>query len=700
MGKLRFTFTNILLIIGVFASVLLFENLSFFAPNPENPLMSFGLDNSYFFIIFAIAMISFIALIVYDAIFNKNKVNVLVLVPVLIGLAAVLVGVWLFDGMSFVTIEPVPDLVIDSWNKIRHTLTLITYALAIYAIFTYFVNNNPSTKRLGYIFAAVIVFCLVISVYSVITEYSKYEFIANRFVDHTPQEEEIKSIFLNTNMFSGMLLMGVASSIALNYFKKNPLSYIGIFGLTIIQVFVNSISGSILTITLVAMYLLVEIIINFKKKTKRAFLELSIYVTLLVGITILFCLTQYFEIPVISNFCRFLYSTLSKGDFAKLSNRTLIWGKVGEFEANDPLHMILGYGLNNTGRIIGGIAYNTHSAVETNFSLSAHSGFVQLFVDFGIVGLAIYLFFIVTYFYCLIRLFRRHARFSLIFLIIGMTYFGYAISESIIAFYPSAQGMLVGILFYLPVINKYRHLKHQEVAKDVVNNNSPYHLLTPELTVRALARVFIALIVVTISFFAIDLYREDLNVRTLLLQVLSGLIILLLSVPYVCGLWSKTRSSKVFAINALISSLMVALPIAIINLLPLMGVKLIANFEWMSIAIAGLICAGLVSFYSVKYQGTVKLYLNTFIGFKTALGSILMSALFTLSLYFVKDYLILNSPLTVILIVISNALIYGVSTLIIPFKDIKEIVNYNAAIDLNYMKKHVIRDRLEEANEI
>ena len=204
----------------------------------------------------------------------------------------------------------------------------------------------------------------------------------------------------------------------------------------------------------------------------------------------------------------------------------------------------------------------------------------------------------------------------------------------------------------------------------------------------------------TISFFTIDKYREDLNVRTLLLQVITGLIILLLSAPYVCGLWSKARSSKVFAINALISSLMVALPIVIINLLPLMGVKLIANFEWMSIAIAGLICAGLVSFYSIKYQGTVKLYLNTFIGFKTALGSILMSALFTLSLYFVKDYLILNSPLTVILIVISNTLIYGVSTLIIPFKDIKEIVDYNAAIDLNYMKRHVIRDRLEEANEI
>ena len=94
------------------------------------------------------------------------------------------------------------------------------------------------------------------------------------------------------------------------------------------------------------------------------------------------------------------------------------------------------------------------------------------------------------------------------------------------------------------------------------------------------------------------------------------------------------------------------------------------------------------------------MYLNTFIGFKTSLGSILMSALFTLSLYFVKDYLILNSPLTVILIVISNTLIYGVSTLIVPFKDIKEIVGYNAAIDLNYMKRHVIRDRLEEANEI
>lgn len=701
MGKLRFTFTNIFFLTGVVASVLLFENLSFFAPNDANPLMTLGMDNSYFFLTFAIAIISYAALIIYEAIYNKPKINLKILIPIATLFVSVTIGVILFDGMSFNTVTPVPDLVVDGWNKTRHILTLLTYGLTLYCLFTYFNKNNPSLKRLKYIFAAVVLFVLGITIYSVIKEYSVYEYIANRKITEPSKFSLIKSIFMNANMYSGMLLMGIASAIGLNYFKKNPLSYIAIIGFSIIQIFVNSISGVIISLTLVVVYFAIEIFNNFKDKKKYAYLSLFAYVVPLVTLVILFCLAQGYEIPVLSNFCRFMYGALSNSDFKTITQRTITWGKCGEFVATHPLQLIFGLGLNNTNRVIGGLVYDTHKTVIKNYTLSAHNGFVQLLMDFGIVGLLVFAFLVGYYFYMIIRLMKKHYRFALVFLIIGLAYFGYAIGESIIAFIPSAQGILIGILFYMPVFNKYKHLKNTEIVNDVIDFNKEIKLLSPELVVKYVTRFFLSLTLAVSSLFFLVEYVTNKTYNTALISAFVACLIALFTVPYIAGLLAKKGDFKYFATRMMIFTAIYIVPSLVFSLLMLIpSISLVPGFEWIIFVIFILTSGACILLYSQRYQGSFALYFNIIKTFKMIWPTLVIEGGLFILLICVRQFIIAFSPLTIILLIALFLVIFNATNLISKDPDLKAIVEFNRNIDLFYLKHNVIRDRLEEPYEI
>ena len=694
MSKLKFTFPNILFLIGLVASILLFENLSFLISPRNLALFQFGMEDSYFFLTFSIAVLSYLTMIIWDSAINHARPNVIAMFMCVAGFICAAIGVMSFDGMTF---ESTPALVIDSWDKTKHILILLSFALTIYSIFTHWNRNNPSIRRLRYVFIGVILFCIAISIFSVIAEFHYYELTPNAYL--YPDEKIghfIKSIFLNSNMFAGMLLMGVASCIALNYFKKNVLSYIGIFGLSIIQAFVCSLAAVSITFTMVALYFAVEIFNNFKKKKKSAFFWLIFYLTILITLVILFSICQTVEIPFVSNFTRFLFKELSEANYMTLTNRTAIWSKIGEFMASDTKHLILGYGLIHSNQIIGGITFGTLSDVN----LSAHNGFVQLFFDFGIAGLVFYGVMLFFYFRCLFKLFKNHTRFALIFLLIGLAYFSYAITESIIAFFPSTQGMLIAILFFLPVFNKYRHLKKPEVVNSLIEEEE-VKLISPELMVRNMSRLFLFLVSIPIMFVVIDLYR----IHTVLYHYILNAIVVLgiswLFVPYLFGLWAKKGSLAIFVKNVLIFGIIAFTLIGgVSSLLFIPNLPLPSNFEWFIFASVAFIYVASTIIYSFIYGFSFKLYLNTFVAFKTSLGSVLFEVGFILGVFYLQNYFQLIAPLTVALLIVLNFVIFHAGTFLVPFKDIRTIMSFNNSFDRAAMKKCVIKDRLEEPYEI
>ena len=134
----------------------------------------------------------------------------------------------------------------------------------------------------------------------------------------------------------------------------------------------------------------------------------------------------------------------------------------------------------------------------------------------------------------------------------GIGYFAVGFTETISAFYPSAQGLLLGVMFYLPAMNKWMHFKKQEVGDYVIEKNSPPRLLKPSLMVKFAAMTIFALMSMASILLALDKVRANSRFYYLLLDIDVLLAMAFFTVPYLCGLWSKDGKIGKFILSFLI----------------------------------------------------------------------------------------------------------------------------------------------------
>lgn len=657
--------------------------------------MTNNLDDSYFYMFFTIGLFSYLALTIYESILNRTKPNYLVLGACMILFASGTLGIWTFPTLTFYS-APMMDL--DSYEKLKQTLSLLLFVYSIYAVIVYFVKNHPSIRRFKYLYIAIIAATYFFIIYSLVVEYDKYEMAVNSVNSIISGQVRITSLFNHCNMFAGFILMGVLASILLNYYKKNVLSYVSMFGFTIIQLFVYSLTSTLLSIAAIIIYFLAEIIFFFKKNLGLSFLKLGILLSICVAVTLTFILCQTYEVNGISSICRFIYFEFSHADFLSLTDRTTIWGAVFKYVFKSPFTALFGYGHSNTFQIIG----SELNLSLNNYRLSCHNGFVQTILDYGFVGFSLLVSFFVYYFYALIRLGRKHRRFVTLFGIAGASYIALGFTESIIAFEAGAQGFLIGAFFFLPVIVKYRHLKNNESIEYLLNRYERVKLVKPELMVRCFSFIMLLAITVISSLFVVDAYRLDMSIMYILLNIIVALIAYLLTFPYLNGLWSKKGSVGKYIAHLLVFVFVNLSVIGAFTTSYLMCKEyLFQGFEWF---IPGSILLTLLLYVlidSIKYRGgTFKLYLNTFIGFKTSLGSLIGISAFTVALQSAQQFMAVNIVVTIILIVAAGFVTYLAFVLLIPFKDTRDILEYMSRYDRVSTKRGVVKDLLEEPYEI
>ena len=690
MGKLKFTFTNILFWIGVIFSVLIFEDISFFKNGNPGDFMNAGLSSEQFFLFFSIATLAYIGLIVYDSTLNKAKLNIPALVILLVFLGCGITGIMLFNGMTFDNGSP--ELIVTDYMKLRHCLSFTLFVISLYCTYYYFVRNHPSLKRHVYIYIVIILLVYFFIIFSLATELNKYIIVAN--VGDGGSRVSIRSLFLNENMFAGFILMGVCAAIALNYFKKNVFSIVTIIGFTVVQIFVCSLTSTAITSAIVFLYFLSEVIFAFKKKKFSAMWRLALFLTVTISLMLIFIMCQKFEVQGLSAFCRYVYREVITANFATVSDRTLIWNNAIIASNRNIFTLLFGYGFKNSHYVIGGML------PAEGFNISCHNGYLQLLVNYGVAGLAVFASFIVFYYYCLIRLMKKHLRFSLIFLIIGIAYHALAVSESLIAFDCSAQGLLIGALFYLPVISKYKHLRKQEVCSYVLETKEKPVLLKPALVTREVSRIFLILLGAASILFAVNAYRNDSLIFYILINIVTMLGIGWLTIPYLCGIWAKSGSRAKFATQLMIFIILMfgvtdgllASYYYVPGILP--------GYQWSFPIALAIIIAGEVIVYGISFKGDYKLYLNTFIAFKNVIGSFIGLAAYGVSLYFVNAYISPIDPITITSLLVLALLIPSLFSFVVPFKDLKESIENTWMFDGFLIKKHIIKDQLEEAYEI
>ena len=362
---------------------------------------------------------------------------------------------------------------------------------------------------------------------------------------------------------------------------------------------------------------------------------------------------------------------------------------------------MFGVGFRNSDSLIGGFWYvNRGVSFNGDITLSAHSGYMQILMNFGLVGVLIYGAFLVYYIYCFIRLVKNHLRFAILYLLIGVSMSVYAITESVIFFNPNTQGILVGIAFYLPMINRWKHIKHHELGDEVLKVEHP-QVMEPTLLCKSIAKIIMSLIAVMASMFVFTRITNNEHYKYLLINILVLLFICLCTLPSIISSLSVKRSRKAFIANTVVNLLLVFGGFTLLTYFYLNKSLAVSNEAiWVYPIILAIVLFGEVVIFSVGKRRTFKDYLTTYVGAtKNSAMGVLGVALIAIITLFVIDKMDTRSLLTYLIYPVIGLVVYYLFSYIVPFKDSKEIVNHYNNLALYSLKKDVLKDRLVTHNE-
>lgn len=688
MGKLKFTLSNILLYVALIATCLILEDVGFLSVNPIGPL-----SKIHFLMYFSIAFSCYLAYFIIEHIKNKVTLDYVLMSILLICFMGGCIAIWQFSGAVLDGVQHFEYSVTNS-DKVIQTLSLAIYLISIYGILFYFSKNHPSIRKIKIIYIIIIIFCLLTTVYSWIKETD--HIIYNLTASNLPSN--VKSIFWNPNMYSLMLLLGIFSCFGLNYYKKNIFSYISMFYLGFFTCVVASLTAIAIMFASLSIYFLIEIIFTIRKHYGRGIALLTLYLTIMCSIVVLLAVGLNYNLGGFSSFLRFLYFNFTSAKFDTLSMRTFTWSSSISYIGEHPLNLIFGFGFKNANHIIGGF-WNAYKGSSIT-TLSAHSGYIQALMNFGVLGITFLFLFVVYYLYCFIRLIKKDARFAFIFLIIGLSLLGYAVMESIMFLATSTLGLLIAAFFYLPMMNKWKHYKHQTLGDDLIEVNKPKPMKS-SLISKSLAKLFMALIAVTVALFTFPLFRENRHAMYFLINIVVLLFICALFVPFIISCIAKNHSRKTSTILSIINFLLVASPVVYLALrFYFYRSWAIKGGEWTLPILVILILVGEAMIFGVAKKMKFKNYLPTLIGMsKNSFMGLLSVGGVVLVTCLISKYLDLVSPISYILFAIMCLIAFYLASYLVPFKDQKEFIkDYNDSL-LYSLKNDVLTDRLGDFNE-
>lgn len=688
MGKLKFTLSNILFWLGLIPTCLILEDVGFLSTNPTG-----SLSEPHFFMLFALAIGCYLSYFLIEHIKNKASLDYVLLTIVLFCFAGGMLAIWSFQGVTLDGIRHY-EYSVTTWDKVMQTFSLMVYVLGIYAVLFYFNKNHPSIRKIKVIYFIIAAICLFATIFSWIKETNKI--LYNLSATGAPLE--IKSIFWNPNMYSLMLLLGVYSCFGLNYYKKHFVNYLLIIYFAFMECVVCSLTGVAVMAASLVVYFLIEIIFVMRRRKGLGIFYLGIYLAVLISFVVLLACSLNYDLGGLSSFFKFLYSNFADAHYGDLSKRTFTWSCSVEYIGNHPFNLMFGFGFKNSNHIIGGF-WNAYKGTPINW-LSAHSGYIQLLMNFGIVGIIGYALFFLYYIYSFSRIFKKDPRFALIYLLIGGALIGYAVMESIIFLAPSSLGFIILAFFYLPMMNKWKHYKHPQLGDDVIEVSKPKSMPSSQIS-KSLAKLFMALIATACAFFIFPKFNSSIRGMYFLVNMIVVLVMSALFVPFIIASISKNHSRKVGAILSTLNFALSSFPIVYLGVRYYLNSSFMSSgAEWLLPVFVFMILVGEALIYGIGKRQKFKDYLSTLVGLSknSFMGLIGAGAIILIS-YFVLDYMDLLSPLTYIIYPFIVIVAFYLTSYLVSFKDQKAYLqSYNESL-LYSMKMDVLKDRLGDYNE-
>ena len=548
MGKLKFTFTNLWFWITLLLVSFLTEDLNFMTDNPKG-----GFDVTTLIVITLACLIclSFFYLIQHKE--NKIKLD-FVLLPafVIVGIAFI-VSIWLNQGQTFAfeNGEGEVTAVITTYDRVKATIILIVFLSFLYAMIFMVNVNNPRSRRYYWLVYAGVLAALISLVYSLITEFNEYKSI---FINDGEIQIVIDSFYGNKNYYGGILFIGFLSCIIANYYKPRCYLYVLMVVFFVAILTCASMLPTIISGVALIIYLFEEIIRFAVKRryVKSGFAVFSLLLTIsLIVILYIGCVKEWKGFNGLNNY---LGDLIKSKDFSTFTGRVKIWVHIAPYLFDNKVHTIIGHGFMISEKSILAItaAFNNDalSGVRTT-----HNGYIQILFEYGLVGFVAHMILVCYFIYACIRLMlEKRFHFAFVYGFVALCCGVYNCCESSSFFDAGVKEIFMTMMFMVPVMTECKFYLHSRKVKELKNIEVP-EKMDPVKLGKGISFVIMSVIVMCVVALVCPITYQYNWLKYLIFNLIGGLSILLIFVPYMVSLYYRTDERIFFiahcALNAI-----------------------------------------------------------------------------------------------------------------------------------------------------
>ena len=689
MGQFKYILSSLWFWVIIVLSCFYVENIALLS----NGLPMEGFSNPVFYIITAVILAMMVVYFFLEYKKNKIKAGWVVLSILIILFICICIAIWTNPSSThFIDYNTGKDatLTYSINEKIRYTIQLFISFVVLYMMMFTFVKGRLRFAKLKWLAYAVIILVVLASIFSLVFEIGVYKTI----FEGNPNGKGVGSFFINPNIFGLCLMLGMMACVLINFPHSKWWSYILMLFFFGIMIFTLSNTALLISSGLLVIYLSAKII---KGYIQRHYIRSSVFIILIfavaIGLLIVYLIGESKQWPFMVAFKEFLRRFVFRSDFKTFSNRTEIWSWALDLLKKEPMRLIFGYGYGASSKLI-----MTYSSIFEHTVRTCHSGYVEVFLMSGIVGLSFYSFGIGFGFYCIIRLFiRKQFRFALMYLMFYFCILTHNLVESTRFFDVSTSGAIIMLLFFLPPIAVWQHMRKPQLVKQAIHNDVWQNNVSSTSIIRVITLVIVSLILTLSISFLTNFPYENVLFRNIILWTLFFFVANLLFLPYLVALIYGHSTNTRFVVRLVIYGTL------LLGIGGGVGYAFYANlnlgvFNTIILSILCYLVAGLIltTIFRFIFRGRFKAWLfETIHAIVVTPGlAVPFTAVLGGTITIIINAFIPFDALTLLTVIGMNLLIFYLAFTFIPFKDRTKMAKEFNDEGLFNWRRAVVKDKI------
>ncbi len=688
MGKLKFTLSNLWFWIALLFMAFLTENLSLLTSN-----MKEGFNVATLAVLSVGCLACLVMYYFVNHKENKMKIDWILLPGIAIAGIALLLGIWLQGSSTVTYLDGSKTLSIEfsNYEKIRASVVLVLFLGLMYAL-TFMMNANRPSNRILKFFAFVGIGATIISIiYSLCTEMSIY---VDMFKGVGITGKSIESFYGNKNSYGGILFVGILTCMILNYYRPRLHWNLLMIVFLVVLISISAFLPTLIAAVAVPIYFIEETVrFSIKKKWKYCIFALVSILVILAGAIVVYWGSKH-SWPGFATIDAFISKAFRDKNFTTISDRTELWKQLLPMCFDSPLHTILGHGFMISEKYVVNATEALRNGILPGVR-TTHNGYLEMLFDYGLVGLFIHIALIGYFIYCAIRLLlekRFHFVFVYVFVVACCGVYNFCESSSF--FDAGVKEIYMTTLFMMPVIGEYKLSRRPEKIEEIKNHPAERKEMDPVKLGQSVALVIMSLLIVAGCSLVSTIVYQIPWFKNLMLNIVIGLGISLLFVPYLVTLYYKGNEKLHFILHTVFNGLLIPAVLVIMYLFMKRESSMALTIPYL---IPGLLLLTLVIetvTYSFIKNGSIKEWVQVVVkgSFVINRYALVGGALCTLIPCLVLQTLGLMNYFIYLTVIILGLIGYYMVFHFLPTKGGKEIIDYYNELAIWNIKRVALKD--------